>query len=495
MTAVPAGPGSAKRGVGPEPAGVVHRDGVVHELTAPRAHDRTHATPDAVGGEGAGAAKRPRCPCVRSGGLVVGGQREARGTRVGQWGTICPWDARSTIASKPDLSPSDRQVRRGIPTRYIADRQIAVYVCETVRPSSRVRRRSLFGDAGVVSKAAPSGVVARVTLATIVLAPEPLTRYAVAPHGRDAVRCRERDPAHRLQHAYDLVPKLMDAELIRVVGTVPTRPGKEPTRPLAATQAGVADWREWLGGPITMPDAMTRALSRLYAVRRGDYATMLAIIDRYEATLQAVVQQADGPRRTCRRRRSRRPAVEQTRARRAAAVVPARARHHLRGDVGEGAAMTLLALSGVSLRYPTATALADVSLEVVAGELVVVWGPARSGRTTLLEVAAGLRKPDSGTVAFDGRSPRASLGRHEGFAVVPSAEASVARRREARNRPGRVPRDARDVALACAVGSRRGLAPLRRRGSRADADDRTVACRANPCAARPGARARAAAGA
>jgi ABC-type cobalamin/Fe3+-siderophores transport system ATPase subunit len=82
----------------------------------------------------------------------------------------------------------------------------------------------------------------------------------------------------------------------------------------------------------------------------------------------------------------------------------------------------LLTLAGVSLRYPAVTALADVSLEVVAGELVVVWGPARSGRTTLLEVAAGLRKPNSGTVAFAGRSPHASLGRHEGFAVVPSAD-------------------------------------------------------------------------
>jgi hypothetical protein len=144
----------------------------------------------------------------------------------------------------------------------------------------------------VVSKAAPSGVVARVTLATIVLAPEPLTRYAVARRVEDRFGAASGILRTRLQHAYDLVPKLKDAELIRVVGSVPTRPGKDPTDLLAATQAGVADWREWLAGPITMPDAMTRALSRLYAVRRGDYPTMLAIIDRYEATLQAVVQQA-----------------------------------------------------------------------------------------------------------------------------------------------------------------------------------------------------------
>jgi hypothetical protein len=132
-------------------------------------------------------------------------------------------------------------------------------------------------------------------LATIVLAPEPLTRYAVARKVEERFGATSGILRTRTQHAYDLVPKLREAGLVRVVGTVPTRPGKDPTDLLAATQAGVADWREWLAGPITMPDAMTRALSRLYAVRRGDYATMLAIIDRYEATLQAVVQHAVDP--------------------------------------------------------------------------------------------------------------------------------------------------------------------------------------------------------
>jgi hypothetical protein len=134
-----------------------------------------------------------------------------------------------------------------------------------------------------------------VTLATIVLAPEPLTRYAVGRTVEARFGAASGLLRTRLQHAYDLVPKLLDAELIRVVGTVATRPGKDPTQLYAATQAGVADWREWLAGAITMPDAMTRALSRLYAVRKGDYATMLAIVDRYEATLQAVVRQAIDP--------------------------------------------------------------------------------------------------------------------------------------------------------------------------------------------------------
>jgi DNA-binding PadR family transcriptional regulator len=126
----------------------------------------------------------------------------------------------------------------------------------------------------------------------VVLAPEPLTRYAVARRVEERFGGENGILRTRLQHAYDLVPRLERARLIRVVGTVPTRPGREPTALLAATQAGVEDWRAWLADPITMPDAMTRALSRLYAVRPTDYATMLSIIDRYEAMLQRIVQQA-----------------------------------------------------------------------------------------------------------------------------------------------------------------------------------------------------------
>lgn len=47
-------------------------------------------------------------------------------------------------------------------------------------------------------------------------------------------------------------------------------------------------------------------------------------------------------------------------------------------------------------------AVRDVSLSVRPGELVGVWGPRRSGRTTLLMVAAGMRQPTEGTVRFDG---------------------------------------------------------------------------------------------
>ncbi|MEX1142649.1 MAG: ATP-binding cassette domain-containing protein [Thermoleophilaceae bacterium] len=69
--------------------------------------------------------------------------------------------------------------------------------------------------------------------------------------------------------------------------------------------------------------------------------------------------------------------------------------------------MSLLVLQSVSKRYSTGRrehiALDDVSLDVEAGELVAVWGMRRSGRTTLLRVAAGMEPPDRGAVCFDGR--------------------------------------------------------------------------------------------
>lgn len=47
--------------------------------------------------------------------------------------------------------------------------------------------------------------------------------------------------------------------------------------------------------------------------------------------------------------------------------------------------------------------LRDVSLHVGAGELVAVRGMRRSGRSTLLRIAAGILPPDAGEVRFGGR--------------------------------------------------------------------------------------------
>jgi ABC-type lipoprotein export system ATPase subunit len=66
----------------------------------------------------------------------------------------------------------------------------------------------------------------------------------------------------------------------------------------------------------------------------------------------------------------------------------------------------LLSLEGVCKSYwrgaHETVVLADVSLEVRAGELVTIWGQRGSGKTTLAMIAAGLQRPESGSVSFDG---------------------------------------------------------------------------------------------
>jgi len=81
--------------------------------------------------------------------------------------------------------------------------------------------------------------------------------------------------------------------------------------------------------------------------------------------------------------------------------------------------MSLLALDRVTKRYDAGgrevTALRNVSLDLAAGELVAVWGLRRSGRTTLVRIAAGIETPDEGAVLLDGlpigERRRGALGR------------------------------------------------------------------------------------
>jgi ABC-type multidrug transport system ATPase subunit len=69
--------------------------------------------------------------------------------------------------------------------------------------------------------------------------------------------------------------------------------------------------------------------------------------------------------------------------------------------------MSLLEFEHVSKYYGRGVSeqvvLRDVSLQVEAGELVALWGRRRSGRSTLLRVAAGVETPDSGTVRLEGQ--------------------------------------------------------------------------------------------
>ena len=80
-----------------------------------------------------------------------------------------------------------------------------------------------------------------------------------------------------------------------------------------------------------------------------------------------------------------------------------------------------LALDGVTCTFPARaggtgayTAIAGVDLRVGEGEFVAVVGPTGCGKSTLLNVAAGLLKPTSGSVAVFGE-PLAGINRRSGY--------------------------------------------------------------------------------
>jgi putative ABC transport system ATP-binding protein len=67
----------------------------------------------------------------------------------------------------------------------------------------------------------------------------------------------------------------------------------------------------------------------------------------------------------------------------------------------------MLRLERVSKRFARAAgerlALDGVSLELARGQMMGIYGASGSGKTTLLRIAAGLQRPDSGTVTYNGQ--------------------------------------------------------------------------------------------
>ncbi len=62
-----------------------------------------------------------------------------------------------------------------------------------------------------------------------------------------------------------------------------------------------------------------------------------------------------------------------------------------------------VSIQAVSQRYGPATALDTVSLEIAAGEFVVLLGPSGCGKTTLLNIIGGFAEPTEGHVLIGGR--------------------------------------------------------------------------------------------
>jgi iron(III) transport system ATP-binding protein len=61
-----------------------------------------------------------------------------------------------------------------------------------------------------------------------------------------------------------------------------------------------------------------------------------------------------------------------------------------------------LSMDMVSLAFGTVEAVREVSFELAPGEIACLLGPSGCGKTTLLRIAAGVERPQSGRVAIDG---------------------------------------------------------------------------------------------
>ena len=62
----------------------------------------------------------------------------------------------------------------------------------------------------------------------------------------------------------------------------------------------------------------------------------------------------------------------------------------------------MLEIENLTRRYMTRTAVDNVSLTLEAGRTYALLGPNGSGKTTLMKMIAGLTRPTSGTIRFEG---------------------------------------------------------------------------------------------
>lgn len=80
--------------------------------------------------------------------------------------------------------------------------------------------------------------------------------------------------------------------------------------------------------------------------------------------------------------------------------------------------MPLLSLKSISKNYGSTPAVAQISLDVERGEFFGLLGPSGCGKTTTLRMIAGLEKPDSGTIEFDGSDITSLPAERRGFGMV-----------------------------------------------------------------------------
>ena len=76
---------------------------------------------------------------------------------------------------------------------------------------------------------------------------------------------------------------------------------------------------------------------------------------------------------------------------------------HVDTETRQPPAPAVLTVDRIERRYGPVAAVAGISLDVAAGEIVALVGHSGSGKSTLLRLIAGLERPDAGTVVIAGR--------------------------------------------------------------------------------------------
>ena len=64
----------------------------------------------------------------------------------------------------------------------------------------------------------------------------------------------------------------------------------------------------------------------------------------------------------------------------------------------------LLAMRGITKRFPGVTALDDVSISLAAGEVLALMGENGAGKSTLMRILGGVYPPDQGEISDRRRS-------------------------------------------------------------------------------------------
>src|SRR5215467_8246439 len=91
---------------------------------------------------------------------------------------------------------------------------------------------------------------------------------------------------------------------------------------------------------------------------------------------------------------------------------------------------TLMSVQGISKAFDDQRVLADISFDVISGEILGLIGPNGAGKTTLLECIAGLLPFDAGEVRWQG-APLSPSQRKQRMFYVPEAISPYADQRSA----------------------------------------------------------------